>query len=63
MLILNRKPNQSIIIDGNIEVKVLKVWTNPFEVRLGIEAPKDVTVNRLEVEERIKKQGSEENSK
>ena len=55
MLILQRRPGESIMIGGNIEVKVLG-YNEATGVRIGIEAPKDVTINRLEVHERIQQQ-------
>jgi len=48
MLVLSRRPLEAIIIDGDIKVTVLSVRGN--QVRLGIEAPKDVTINREELE-------------
>ncbi len=42
MLILSRKEEESIIINGNIEVKVLEIGEG--KVRLGIKAPKDVDI-------------------
>jgi len=48
MLVLSRKIEESIIIDSNITVTVLDVRGD--KVKLGISAPKDVTVNREEVE-------------
>ena len=48
MLVLTRKPEQSIKIDGNIEIKILKVRGN--QVRIGIEAPVEVEVLRGELE-------------
>jgi carbon storage regulator CsrA len=47
MLALARTEGQSIIINGNIEVKVVK-WTRS-SVRLAIQAPREVTVDRDEV--------------
>jgi len=47
MLILSRMVNQSIIIQGNINVMVLRVERD--RVKLGIEAPKEVTVLREEL--------------
>lgn len=47
MLVLSRKPNESVVIQDNIIVTVLEVRGD--KVRLGIEAPKDVPVNRQEV--------------
>ncbi len=51
MLVLTRKVNQSIIIGSNIEVVVLEVRGE--QVRLGIKAPRDVTVHRQEIYEQI----------
>lgn len=51
MLVITRKVNQSIIIDGNIEVVVTEVTKDG--VRLGIIAPKEVTVHRRELFEAI----------
>lgn len=47
MLALARSEGQSIIIDGNIEVKIVK-WSRS-SVRLAIQAPRSVTVDRDEV--------------
>jgi carbon storage regulator len=52
MLVLTRKPGEKIVVDGGIVVTVLEVRGN--KVRLGIEAPSDVTVHRGEVAQRIK---------
>jgi carbon storage regulator len=51
MLILTRKPGDSIRIGPNIVVMVMGV--NGQQVRLGIQAPRDVTVHREEVHVRI----------
>ncbi len=51
MLVLTRKVNQSIIIDGGIEVVVLEVRGE--QVRLGIKAPKNVPVHRKEIFDQI----------
>ena len=47
MLVLTRRPNQSIMIGGNIVVTVLEVRGD--QVRIGIKAPRDVDVHRDEV--------------
>ncbi len=47
MLVLTRKPNQSIMIGDDIEVSVLAVAGD--KVRIGIQAPKEVPVFRKEV--------------
>jgi len=52
MLVLSRKKNESIIINDNIVVLVVQIQGD--KVRLGIEAPKEVTVHRREVYEAIK---------
>lgn len=47
MLVLTRKTNQSIKIGENIEITVLSVSGD--KVRIGIEAPRDISVFRREV--------------
>lgn len=51
MLVITRKPEQSIIIGGEVEVLVLGVSKDG--VRLGIKAPRSVQVHRREVFEAI----------
>lgn len=57
MLVLTRRINESIVIDGDgarggrIEIVVARI--DGDKVRLGIKAPPDVTVHRAEVQERI----------
>ena len=51
MLVLTRKVNQSIIIGTEIEVVVLEVRGE--QVRLGIKAPRDVTIHRQEIYDQI----------
>jgi carbon storage regulator len=53
MLILSRKLNESIVIDGRITVKVMRV--DGDVVKLGIAAPADVPVHRQEVYDEIRK--------
>ena len=52
MLVLSRKKNESIVIRDDIVITVVEVRGD--KVRLGIEAPKEVSVHRLEVYEKIK---------
>jgi carbon storage regulator len=47
MLVLARKQNQNIIIDGKIIIRVLRVGRDV--VKLGIEAPLSIPVHREEV--------------
>jgi len=51
MLILSRKSGESIVIDGRIHVKIVRVEGDV--VKVGIEAPSDVPVHRQEVYEEI----------
>jgi len=50
MLILTRKEGETITIGEDIQIKVLAVQGG--KVRLGIEAPREVSVNREEVLQR-----------
>jgi carbon storage regulator len=50
MLVLSRKLNESIIINGNIRVTVVGLRGN--QVRLGIEAPESIAIFRNELFER-----------
>ena len=54
MLVLSRKKNESIVINNDITVTVVEIRGD--KVRLGIEAPKDITVHRREVYEAIQNQ-------
>jgi len=50
MLVLSRKMNESIVIGENIVVTVIDIRGD--RIRLGIEAPRNVSVHRREVYER-----------
>jgi carbon storage regulator len=52
MLILTRRVGESVVIGEDVTVTVLGVKGN--QVRIGINAPKTVTVHREEIFERIK---------
>ena len=52
MLILSRRPDESIHIGDEVTITVLSVKGK--QVRLGITAPKDMSVHREEISERIK---------
>lgn len=47
MLILSRRKNESVIIDGKIEIAVVDIKGD--QVKIGIEAPRNVKVFRSEV--------------
>lgn len=51
MLILTRKKEESIIINGNIEIHIIAIEEG--KVKIGIEAPKDIEIFRSEVFEKI----------
>ena len=57
LLVLTRKPKQSIMIGDHIEVTVLS--TAGDKVRLGIQAPADVPVHRSEIYAEIRQQQRE----
>jgi carbon storage regulator len=47
MLVLTRKKNQTIVIGDNVEISVLDIQGE--QVRLGIKAPRAISVHRKEV--------------
>jgi len=47
MLIIGRKVDESIVIDGNIKIMVTSIRGN--QVRIGIDAPREVEVMREEL--------------
>ena len=53
MLILSRKTGESIVIAGNIRVKVVRVEGET--VKIGVEAPSSVPVHRQEVYDEIQR--------
>ena len=57
MLVLTRKENESIMIGNNIEIKIIK--TENGKVKIGIEAPKNVEINRKEVYDKIQNENKE----
>jgi carbon storage regulator len=58
MLVLSRKKDEKIVIGDSITLMVIEIRGD--KVRLGIEAPRDVTVHREEVYEAIKRENSPE---
>ncbi len=53
MLVLSRKLKESVVINGNITVSILRVDND--NVRIGIEAPREINVMRYEIYEEIRK--------
>lgn len=57
MLALTRKRQESIIIDGNIEITILDIQGD--KVKIGINAPKKITVHRKEIYNQIREANQE----
>ena len=58
MLVLSRKKDEKIVIGDNITIMVIEIRGD--KVRLGIEAPREVTVHRQEVYEAIQREQQEQ---
>lgn len=57
MLVLTRKEDESIMIGDEIEVKILDIKEN--QVKVGIVAPREVTVHRQEVYQAIQEENAQ----
>lgn len=51
MLVLTRKAGESLMIGDNIKITVTEV--NGNQIRIGVDAPRDVKINREEIYQRI----------
>ena len=58
MLILTRKVGESVLIGNDISITILSVRGN--QVKLGVEAPKEVSVHLEEIYQRIKQMKDEQ---
>jgi carbon storage regulator len=47
MLVLSRRTNESIIVNGNITITVLEIRGD--HIRLGIDAPREISIHREEI--------------
>ena len=57
MLVLSRNINESIVIGDDVKVTIIGVRGD--KVRLGIEAPREISVHRLEIYETIQREKKE----
>jgi len=57
-LILTRRIGESLVIGEDVTVRVLSVKGN--QVRLGVEAPREVSVHREEIAARIREEGTDQ---
>jgi carbon storage regulator len=61
MLILSRKPKEAFIINGNIKITFLGLNSHG-QCKFGIDAPREISIHREEIQERIN-QGLEQEHK
>ncbi|MBC8555964.1 MAG: carbon storage regulator CsrA [Candidatus Brocadiales bacterium] len=60
MLILTRKLGESIIIDENVQISVIEI--NKNNIKIGVNAPKELTIYREEVFLKIKDENAQSSS-
>lgn len=58
MLVLGRKPGEKIKIGHDITIHILSQQGQ--QIRVGIEAPADISVHREEISDKIQREGLEE---
>jgi carbon storage regulator len=57
MLILSRKAGETVVIDGRIRVKIVRLEGDV--VKIGIDAPSDVSIHREEIYDEIQRNNKE----
>ena len=60
MLILTRKVGESLLIGDDVSITILNVRGN--QVKIGMKAPKEISVHREEIYQRIKQAEDKEQS-
>ncbi len=60
MLILTRKLGESIIIDEDVQISVIEI--NKNNIKIGVNAPKELTIYREEVFLKIKEENTQSSS-
>jgi len=61
LLVLSRKKNESIVINNDITIVVVEIRGD--KVRLGVEAPKEISVHRREVYDAIMRNNQNSSNK
>lgn len=61
MLVINRKKDESILIGDDIEIKIAKIEDG--SVKIAISAPKEVTILRKEILDKVKEENKNAISK
>lgn len=56
MLVLTRNTNEKLVINDNIEIQILSIKGN--QVRIGVEAPKEISVHREEIYKKIQEENN-----
>ena len=59
MLILTRRPNETIYIGDEREIKITVLGVRGNQVQIGIEAPRNISIHREEVFDRIQQKNAE----
>ena len=60
MLILTRRPGETLMVGDDVTVTVLEVKGN--QVRIGVNAPKEIAVHRKEIYQRIQQEKAKEHN-